>query len=153
MFRNCVRTTIALTIGFMLFAVASVSAGDDSDMAATVAAWEAAYNDGDDETTVAMYSSDACRMPPNAEPVWGSEAIMDHMKAGREAGWAQVKLALTEAHTDGGTGWASGTYSIHGEDGSEIDNGKWMNVSKKIDGEWKIYCDIFNSNLPLPGAE
>jgi hypothetical protein len=26
-----------------------------------------------------------------------------------------------------------------------------MNVSKKINGEWKIYCDIWNSNMPPPG--
>ena len=48
--------------------------------------------------------------------------------------------------------WATGagTYVITGADGSHIDHGKWMLVSKKTSGVWKTQCDIFNSDMPMP---
>ncbi len=32
-----------------------------------------------------------------------------------------------------------------------LDHGKWMVASKKINGTWKTQCDIFNSDMPMPG--
>ena len=55
-----------------------------------------------------------------------------------------------EDTTSEAMGWGAGTYKTFSEDGTELDSGKWMNVSKMVDGEWKIHCDIWNSNLPLP---
>ncbi len=46
----------------------------------------------------------------------------------------------------------TGTYEILGADGSHIDHGKWMNVSKKVGGKWLIHCDIWNSDMPVPGS-
>ena len=37
-----------------------------------------------------------------------------------------------------------------GADGSHVDHGKWMSVSKKMNGTRKIQCDIFNSDMPIP---
>jgi hypothetical protein len=48
--------------------------------------------------------------------------------------------------------YGRGTYEIMGADGSHIDHGKWINVSKRVNGEWKIHCDSWNSNMPVPGS-
>jgi hypothetical protein len=47
-------------------------------------------------------------------------------------------------------GYGTGTYELMREDGTTIDKGKWMNVSKKVNGSWKFQSDIWNSNMPLP---
>ena len=89
-------------------------------------------------------------MPPNQEAVHGSEAILAQLKAGKDRGLAKVKIVVTAAESSGDLGYGTGTYVITGADGSHIDHGKWMNVSKKLNGTWKIQCDIFNSDMPMP---
>jgi len=34
-----------------------------------------------------------------------------------------------------------------------LDKGKYIVIWKKVDGEWKYYRDIFNSDLPIPVPE
>lgn len=147
------RSATVLCIGALVMLSGLAFAADESNMAAKVDLWETEYNAGNFEALVAMYSADGCRMPPNLEPAYGAEAILENLVTGREAGIASIDVELSEAHTDRGTGWATGTYIIMAEDGTEIDSGKWLNVSKNVDGEWKIHCDIWNSNLPLAAAE
>ena len=89
-------------------------------------------------------------MPPNMETVEGTEAIVENLQAFKDAGGAQIDIAVTEAESVGDTAYGAGTYEITGADGSHFDHGKWLNVSKRVNGEWKIYCDIWNTNMPLP---
>jgi ketosteroid isomerase-like protein len=89
-------------------------------------------------------------MPPNAEAVHGTEGILGQLKSGKDQGLATVKIAVTMSETSGDIGHATGTYEITGADGSHKDHGKWMNVSKKVNGAWKIQCDIFNSDMAIP---
>lgn len=147
------RSALALLLVGSVLAAAPGSAQDESDMAGTVMTWQAEYNADNIDALVAMYTADGCRMPPNMDAVYGSDAIREHFLAGKEAGWAQVELGLTTAATSGDMGWAQGTYVIMDADGEEIDNGKWVNVSKKTDGMWKIHCDIWNTNVPLEAME
>ncbi len=140
---------LVLMLGTILAAVPAAAA-DKSDLAGRVVTWEKEYNAGNLAAVQAMYASDACRMPPNQKAVQGSEAILGHLKWGKDQGWAKVKLAVTSAESSGDLAYGTGTYEITGADGSHIDHGKWMNVSKKSNGTWKIQCDIFNSDMPMP---
>jgi len=133
-----------------LLLAAPVAAADASDMAGKIVSWEAAYNAGDFAAVAAYYAADGCRMPPNATTVQGREAIQTSIEEGHAAGIAQVKLGLVSSSTSGDLGWAMGTYEILDAEGKSIDNGKWMNTSKKAADGWKIQCDIWNSDRPLP---
>jgi ketosteroid isomerase-like protein len=146
-------TLAILSMGALMLLAMPALAADDSDMAGQIVMWESEYNADNVEGLVAMYTADACRMPPNLEPVNGSEAIMAQIMAGKEAGAAKVKLGLNEAVSSGEMGWASGTWATMDADGNELDHGKWMNVSKMVDGMWKIHCYIWSSNLPVEGME
>ena len=112
--------------------------------------WEAAYNSGDDAAVAAYYTEDGIRMPPNSPAFEGREAIQGQIAAGREMGVAKVKLATDEIMTSGDMGFARGTYVIIDPEGNEVDNGKWMQVGKKVGDSWYAYRDIWNSNNPLP---
>jgi ketosteroid isomerase-like protein len=132
-----------------MLAAVTVLAADKSDMAARAAVWEKEYNAGNLTAVQALYAADGCRMPPNQEAVRGSEAILAQLKASKERG-PKVKIVVTAAESSGDLAYGTGTYEIMGADGSHVDHGKWMNVSKKLNGTWKTQCDIYNSDMPIP---
>ncbi|HXX01373.1 MAG TPA: DUF4440 domain-containing protein [Candidatus Acidoferrales bacterium] len=138
-----------VVLAAMLATVPAV-AGDKSDVAARAATWEKEYNAGNLAAVAALYATDGCRMPPNQEAVHGTEAILAQLKAGKDRGMAKVKIVVTSAESSGDVGYGTGTYEVMGADGSHIDHGKWMLVSKKVNGTWKTQCDTFNSDMPLP---
>jgi ketosteroid isomerase-like protein len=140
---------LVLMLGAVLAAVPAAAA-DSSGLAARAATWEKEYNANNLAGVVALYASDGCRMPPNQEAVHGTDAILAQLKAGKDRGLANVKIAVTSADSSGDVGYGTGTYVITGADGSHIDHGKWMLVSKKSNGVWKTQCDIFNSDMPVP---
>jgi ketosteroid isomerase-like protein len=133
-----------------VFATIPAAAADSSGLAARAAVWEKEYNANNLAGVVALYASDGCRMPPNQEAVHGSDAILAQLKAGKDRGLANVKITVTSADSSGDVGYGTGTYVITGSDGSHLDHGKWMLVSKKSNGAWKTQCDIFNSDMPMP---
>jgi ketosteroid isomerase-like protein len=135
-----------------VFFAAPALAADESDLAGRAATWEKEYNEGNLGMVAVLYSQDACRMPPNRDPINGPVGILALLKFQKDQGAAKVKVTVTTAETSGELGYGAGTYEITRADGSHFDHGKWMNVSKKIDGKWKIVCDIWNSNMPLPAA-
>ena len=137
-----------------IFMATLALASDQSDLAGRAATWENEYNANNLDAVLALYAEDACRMPPNKETANGSEAVLAQLKSSKEQGAATIKITVTSAETMGVIGWGTGTYEIMGADGTQIDSGKWMNVSKKKKGgAWKIQCDIWNSNKPLPTSE
>lgn len=140
---------LILMLGVVL-AAAPAGAADSSGVAARAATWEKEYNADNLAGVVALYASDACRMPPNQEAVHGSDAILAQLKSGKDRGLAKVKIAVTSAESSGDLGYGTGTYVITGADGSHIDHGKWMLISKKSKGAWKTQCDTFNSDMPMP---
>ena len=152
--RNKVLVPVCLMVTLCLIApVVSSAAEDESNMMEMAKTWEMNYNAGDLAAVAELYAEDGCRMPPNTEMVWGREAIHKALELGMEQGIAQVKIEVKASESSGDMAHAMGTYKILDGEGAEVDHGKWMNVSKKKDGEWKIHCDIFNSDMPLPGAD
>jgi hypothetical protein len=43
-------------------------------------------------------------------------------------------------------------YLVFGKDGV-VDKGKYINIWKKEDGDWKILSNIWNTNLPMASAK
>ena len=143
---------LVLMLGAAL-ATIPAAAADSSNIAALAAVWEKEYNAGNLAAVAALYASDGCRMPPNQEAVHGSEGILGQLKSGKDRGLAKVKIAVTAAESSGDLSYGMGTYVITGADGSHLDHGKWMLVSKKSNGAWKTQCDIFNSDMPMPAMK
>ena len=151
------QMTRAVCCGFVLLLGAALAAvpamaADKSDVAGRAATWEKEYNAGNLAAVEALYAPDGCRMPPNQEAVHGREAILAQLKAGKDRGFAKVKIVVTSAESGDDVGYGTGTYVITGADGAHLDHGKWMLVSKKVNGSWKTECDIFNSDMPLPAS-
>ena len=147
--KRAVCCGLVVMLGTVLAAVPAAAA-DKSDVAGRAAIWEKEYNADNLAAVTALYAADGCRMPPNQEAAHGSEAILAQLKAGKDQGLAKVKIAVTAAESSGDLGYGTGTYEITRADGTHMDHGKWMLVSKKSNGTWKTQCDIFNSDMPMP---
>jgi len=50
----------------------------------------------------------------------------------------------------GDVGYEEGTYSLRGEGGKVLDQGKYIVLLKRDGSRWKYFRDCWNSNLPSP---
>ena len=110
--------------------------------------WEAAYNNEGAAAVAALYLEDGMRMPPDMPIAKGRAAIAAQVQAGMDAGLAKVDIELVEAMVSGETGVSRGTFKGMGADGTAMTEGKWMSVSKWVDGKWQVHADIWNMDAP-----
>lgn len=107
---------------------------------------------GDSTAMAAHYSSDAIVMPANSEQVTGNN-IVNFWGSVVRMGVKDLKLNITDIYGDGDVYVETGTLELFGTDNISLDKGKYVVVWKKENGNWKMYRDIWNSNLPVPGAK
>ena len=93
-----------------------------------------------------LYTNDAKFMMNGAPAISGKENIQSTFSAIMNSGVSGAKLTTIDV-------W--GTENLITEEGSlslfvgddEVDQGKYIVLWKKEDGKWKLFRDIFNSNL------
>ena len=125
----------------------------DAIMALTADYMEA-YNAGDAEAFVALFTEDAIRMPPNASILAGIDRIRTNAITLFETYDGEVTINVDENRFSGDIAITRGTWATRlvpkvGGDAQE-DIGSWLNVSVRgQDGRWKISRSIWNSDLPL----
>jgi ketosteroid isomerase-like protein len=108
---------------------------------------------------LAFFDEKGAMLPPNALIADGKEAISRFI-AGFFARATDLKINWHVDRADvahsGDFGYTSGAFEMAFNDpnGKTISNkGKFVTVWKKQkDGSWKVLLDIFNSDLPPPGA-
>jgi ketosteroid isomerase-like protein len=126
---------------------------DEAALKAMTVAWLEAYNAGDVEKIVAMYSDDAVLMAPHAPVASGPAAIRAFLTtdtaAARAAG-IKMSPGQATAGVSGDLGWETGSYTAVDASGTTVDSGSYMSISRRVNGEWKYYRDTYNSDRPLP---
>jgi uncharacterized protein (TIGR02246 family) len=131
------------------------TAADEATLKGMTAAWLDAYNAGDVEKIVAMYTEDAVLMPPHAAVANGHAGIRAFLTTDTAAAKAAgVKLVLDAGAAtvgiEGDTGWESGYYTVSDASGATVDSGSYMSVARKANGQWHLIRDTYNSDRPLP---
>lgn len=116
------------------------------------AQWMAAFDQGDGAGVAAKYTEDTQVMPPNSKIISGRSGAQAVFQSLIDAGF-NVKLETVEVEGFGDTAYEIGTATITGQEGETIDVAKYMVIWKKLDSEWKLHRDIWNSNMPLPNTE
>ena len=145
---------IALAAMGLIAIAASASAPTVTDTAADEAALRAAdqsfmraYWKGDLESVVALYAEDAVLMPADAPEAKGRDAIRKYYAAdiaSVKSGEAEVIVESTQG-VSGNLGWSSGTTKYTAANGA-TSTGKFMSVSRKINGKWLYIRDTWNSD-------
>ena len=115
-----------------------------------------AFNQGDAAAVAALFIEEANLLPPNNQIVTGRESIQEFFQAFYDAGGRNLHLTVIDLHVSGDMAHVVGKYTltIQPEEGEAIsDNGKYVEIWKRVNGSWKMITATWNSSVPLPAAE
>jgi uncharacterized protein (TIGR02246 family) len=137
------------------------TAADEAAIRAINPAWFAAYNSGDAAAVAALYAEDAVVSPPDTAALRGSAAIREFFVkeiAGSSAAGLDFRAgASPEFGVSGDLGWEWNTFTVTDASGAAVDTGKYTTLYGRVDGQWRIIRDIWNSDVrpaaPAPAAE
>jgi uncharacterized protein (TIGR02246 family) len=111
----------------------------------------ASFGKGDAAGVAALYTEQGQLLPPNADFMVGREAIQAFWQGAMDMGIASAKIEILEVEGHGDTAIEVSKYTLHAADGTELDTGKFIVIWKRVQGEWQLHRDIFNSSKPAPG--
>ena len=94
------------------------------------------------------YTSDAEFMAGGAPAVKGRTNIQAALAGYIEEGFTKYEVVSTLVYNNAGVVGVQSIYNLSQQDGSQLDNGKTIQLWKQESGAWKIFRDCFNSNLP-----
>ena len=128
------------------------AASDEQAIRTANARWLQLISNKDAAGIGQLYAEDGVALPQNYKAAVGREAIgqwwASQMKTpGYALTFGTDQLVFS---TPGDMALDRGWYrfSAKGPNGPNNDTGKYVVVWRKIDGEWKIAADIFNTDLP-----
>jgi len=106
-----------------------------------------AFKNRDSVALAAHYAEDGMVMPPNSEAV-KKDGLVSLWGGWIRSGIKELKLSVQDVAGNDDMLTETGTYELVGDNNKSLDNGKYVVVWKKENGSWKIFRDIFNTNLP-----
>ena len=114
-----------------------------------VKAWTEAMNTGDIETIMSMVTDDCVRIPPNAPPLIGKEAIRKDQQQSFDQFTFKGDEAVVDFHVSGDFAFSRGTwaYSLTPKSGGESEkaNGGFIDIyQKQPDGSWKLFWNTWS---------
>jgi ketosteroid isomerase-like protein len=110
------------------------------------------FNEGDAMRTSAHYADDAQILPPQRPAIEGRPAIAAYFQAnidkyigwGNDTQWSVVR---------GDIAIEQGVYNIRNvRIGQDVEAGKYVRIWKRINGDWRLYRDMFSSDSALSQA-
>jgi ketosteroid isomerase-like protein len=118
--------------------------------------WTVALQKSDTDKIISFFNTDAVAMKPNTPISIGLQAIRKE----RESSFTDTtmlyktyssKIDTIEVSASGDLAYVRGTDRITTKipNGLVDDIGKWVDIWKKINGEWKVVVNIWNSDMPL----
>jgi len=133
------------------------TAADEAALKADPVAWFNAYNAGDADGIANLYAENALLLAPGAQAVEGRAAIREFLASDIEmskaAGLTFNQGEVTGVGVSGDLGWLSGIFSVTDASGAAVDTGKFLSVYHRINGDWQLIRDTWNSNAaPAPAA-
>jgi uncharacterized protein (TIGR02246 family) len=153
---NGIRLAAVSAAGILALAGCQKASEDTAADAATIRqsapAWAEAYNAQDADKLAAMYWDDAVLQPPGAPAASGSEAIRSFLAgdsaATRSAGLTMNIPEAGAVDVSGHLAYEAGTFTVTDANGGVVDQGKYIGVFQKRDGQWRYIRDTWNSDNP-----
>ncbi|WP_202409362.1 YybH family protein [Hufsiella arboris] len=144
--KRIIITTVLLTI--VCIAQAQSNNSQFAEVRKTIEASNAIYaelankNDG---SILTRYTDDACLYPPNSAPVCGGKNMLAFFKSGPKV---HVKFTIQHLYGDPKSFVTEESfYEMADMSGNKIDEGKVIVIWKKTGAGWKMYRDMFSSNM------
>lgn len=113
--------------------------------------WVEAVAQGDVETIAGFYAKDAWFLPVGSPPLNGREDIRAWWEETlADPPWRKMTFRPLVIRFNGSGDWAydvgASRTVVAGEDGDNVEWGKYLVVWKMVENEWKVVADAFNSN-------
>ena len=122
-------------------------------------AWDEAYNAGDIDRLLSIYTDDAIRIPPNEPALIGKEAIQGNFQQSFDQFTEENDSVVVDVKIGGDLAFVRGTWTDiqtpkDGEESLNL-NGNFVVINQKqTDGSWKTICDIWSvEQLIFPPQE
>ena len=106
------------------------------------------FSRGDAAGMATLYTENGQLLPPNSDFVTGAQALQATFQALMDMGIKAIKLETVETEGHGDTASEVGRYTLEGEGGQVLDQGKYIVIWKQEAGQWKLHRDIFNTSMP-----
>ena len=88
-------------------------------------------------------AEDAIQFPSKGKPIHGNQAIFDAMIEGGDAYTLKWDPHYAEVASAADLGWTWGRWTLLPADTTQSEQyGHYLNVWKKIDGNWRVLADI-----------
>ncbi len=157
--RSLLQSTICVVFGvtLLLAGCSSQEVGDlEADTAAVNDIWNqysSSLSSGDLDRWMSLWTEGGVQMPPGEPPVIGKDQIRARIKGLLDQFTFNMGIINEEVGVARDWAFARGTYgaTLTPKEGGEaiVVDGKYMTIlQRQPDGSWKIYRDIFNSNVP-----
>lgn len=111
-----------------------------------------AFDKGDAKALASNYTANAKLYPSNSNVIEGPEAIEGFWGAVMKMGIKRAQMETVTAEKFGNIAIEEGRYKLFVEGDHLVDQGKYIVTWEKVDGQWKIQRDIWNTNNPAPQA-
>lgn len=122
-------------------------------------AWDEAYNAGDMDRLLSLYTDDAVRIPPNEPALIGMEEIRSNFQQIFDQFTEENNSAVVDVKIGGDLAFVRGTWTdiqTPKAGGEALNlNGSFVAINQKQpDGSWKTICEIWsNEQLIYPPQE
>jgi uncharacterized protein (TIGR02246 family) len=132
------------------------TSADEAVIRASAPAWADAYNAQDADKLASMYWEDAVLQPPGAPAVAGRDAIRAFLATDsantRGAGFTMNIPEAGDVDVSGDLAYEAGHFTVTDAGGAVVDQGKYLGVFQKRDGQWLYVHDTWNSDNPPAAA-
>jgi ketosteroid isomerase-like protein len=95
------------------------------------------------------YCKDAAVYSPNMPAVVGIDSIISFFYGGGNNAEAIIELPPGNIYGNADLVVEDGTYNFPDGKGGNVDKGKFIALWKQEDGKWKLFREIWNTDLPL----
>jgi len=109
-----------------------------------------AFNTGNYDQAAALFTSDACFMPPHEESFEGTKAIERALREFGYSGYESLRFETTRVDGSGDMAVEIGRYALTVRKGTAIlaDRGKYLRGWRRL-GAWRIIADCWSSCIRL----
>lgn len=107
------------------------------------------FNTSDSTGLAGMFTDDGKSLEPNESAFVGTDAIRTHYSKIMNASANKLELETTGLWGDEQLLAEEGNFIFTDSLGNLVDKGKYIVLWKKVDNTWKLFRDIYNSDLPL----
>jgi uncharacterized protein (TIGR02246 family) len=116
--------------------------------------WDRSFNSGDAAKLASLYAELAISMPPNNPTLQGRKALQADFESFFAANIARHQTTVDKIEMDRDLAIEAAHYRLSYRPragGAEVvESGRHLECRRKIDGQWRIVLEIWNSETPPP---